>query len=99
MNTLSMQSVITRNTEIVTADMDGETVMMSIELGKYYNLGKMGSVIWNMIETPLTVEALIGKLLNAYDVERAQCETEVLAFLSDTVENGLVKLEPGTEGE
>jgi hypothetical protein len=99
MDKLSVNSVITRNAEIVTAEIDGETVMMSIEMGKYYSLGKMGSVIWDLLETPLTLEALINKLLDTYDVSREQCQAEVTAFLGDTLENGLVTLTAGTESE
>ncbi|MEA4888962.1 MAG: lasso peptide biosynthesis PqqD family chaperone [Clostridiaceae bacterium] len=91
MESITMNMVITRNSEIVTADMDGETVMMSIENEKYYNLGKMGSVIWGLLEAPLSVEALIGKLLDKYDVDRGQCEKEVFSFLSNTYKEGLIK--------
>jgi len=92
MNNFSTTSVIAQNAEIVTADMNGETVMMSIENGKYYNLGKMGSVIWALLEKPISVEALIEKLLEQYDVTREQCEAEVIAFLNDTAKDGLIKL-------
>ena len=36
--------------------MDGEKVMLSIEKGKYYNLGLLGGVIWELIESPITGE-------------------------------------------
>ncbi len=92
MSTIYLNSVITRDEEIVTAVMDSEIVMMSIETGKYYNLGNMGSVIWGILESSITVEALIGRLLEQYDVSWKQCEKEVLAFLEDTVKNGLVRV-------
>ena len=90
MEGLSLDSTVARNAEIVTADMEGETVMMSIENGKYYNLGKMGTVIWGLLENPLTVEALICKLLDVYDVERERCERETLSFLRDLLREGIV---------
>ncbi len=92
MNTkeLTKKSVIARNTEIVTADMDGETVMMSIENGKYYNLGKMGTVIWNLIETPLSVETIQQKLLAAYNVKQDQCEAEVHSFLNSLQQENII---------
>jgi len=92
MEDITLSSVIAKNAEIVTADMDGETVMMSIETGKYYNLGKMGSVIWSMLETPLSLETLIEKLLGKFNVEREQCEKEVSSFLSETYKEGLVTI-------
>lgn len=72
--------------------MDGETVMMNIETGKYYNLGTMGSIIWGMIAVPLSVESLIGKLLEKYEVGQERCEDEVLSFLGEIYKEGLVKV-------
>lgn len=92
MGDITLQSIIARKEEIVTADMDGETVMMSIETGKYYNLGKMGSVIWGMIENPIPMETVVLKLLGKYEVTRQQCEEEVLSFLNETYKGGLLEV-------
>jgi hypothetical protein len=90
MDKFSLDSVVARNAELVTADMDGETVMMSIENGKYFHLSKIGSAIWELLETPLAVGALIDRLLETYDVPRAQCEKETLAFLGDLRREGVI---------
>ncbi len=89
---ITVHSIVSGNKEIVTAEMDGETVMMSVETGKYYNLGKMGSVIWGMLGNPITVESLVDTLLEKYKVEREQCEKEMLSFLNQTYKEGLLKL-------
>ena len=90
MEKLSLSSVISRREDIIAADMDGETVMMSVETGQYYNLGKIGGAIWSSLNEPLSIEALIVKLMDTYNVSRDQCETEVIAFLDDLQEQGLV---------
>lgn len=90
MEKLSLSSVISRRNDIVSADMDGEIVMMNAETGQYYNLGQIGGAIWNLIEKPLTIEALITQLTTTYNVSRIQCETEVLSFLNDLQEQGLL---------
>jgi len=92
MENISVSSTITRNKEIITADMDGETVMMNIVTGKYYNLGNLGSVIWTMIENPIKVETVINNLLEKYNVEQQKCEDEVLAFLNKTYKEGLITI-------
>lgn len=91
MTEISLNNVIARKEEIVTAEMDGETVMMSIENGRYYNLGKMGTVIWELLEHPVSGETLILKLLERFEVTRQQCETETLAFLNKLVKEGLLE--------
>jgi hypothetical protein len=92
MNELTLKSVISAKKEIVAANMDGDTVMMSIEAGKYYNLGKMGGVIWGMITEPVAVEMVVAKLLEKYEVTRKQCETEVLSFLGEMNREGLLEI-------
>ncbi|CAM4238189.1 metallophosphoesterase [Bacillus wiedmannii] len=76
----------------VVSDMDGEKVMLSIKNGKYYNLGKMGGVIWERIEKPIPVTELVTTLISEYEVEQLQCEGQVLSFLEMLLEEGLVEV-------
>lgn len=92
MEAVVLNSMVAGKKEIATADMDGEVVMMSLETGKYYNLGSMGTIIWGMIENPVSVETIISKLLDTYDVTRQQCETEVLSFLNAMAKQGLLEI-------
>jgi hypothetical protein len=93
MNEITLQSIISAKKEIVAADMDGDTVMMSVEAGKYYNLGKIGGVIWGMIAEPVSVAAVIDKLLEQYEVTWEKCETEVLSFLNEVKKEGLLEVQ------
>ncbi len=89
---IMLENVVTRNEEIAFGMMDGEVVMMNVEIGNYYNLGKTGSDIWNMIDHPITVEAIIHELLEKYRVSREQCESEVVGFLNQLYHEGLIKV-------
>ena len=91
--TIEMTSVVSRSEEQVCAEVDGEVVMMSVERGNYYGLDAVGSRIWELIETPSTVAALCDRLVAEYAVERGQCETDVLHFLQQMSDQGLVKLD------
>ncbi|KRE97067.1 metallophosphoesterase [Paenibacillus sp. Soil766] len=83
------QEVVQKDGHIVS-DMGGEKVMLSIENGKYYNLGSVGGIIWDLIQEPMKVEHLIDKLIEQYDVERSVCEGHVLSFLEHMVKEGLI---------
>jgi hypothetical protein len=93
MNEITLQSVISGKKEIVAADMDGDTVMMSVEAGKYYNLGTTGGMIWKMLESPISVGAVIAKLLEQYEVTQEQCETDVLSFFNRVNQEGLLEVQ------
>jgi hypothetical protein len=70
--------------------MNGSAVMMDIATGKYYNLGETGGRIWNLLEQPTTLSDLIRTLTSEYEVSAEQCKEDVLAFLQQLVDRGLL---------
>ncbi len=82
-NEITMESVIRRIDDIVTSEIDGEVVMMSIEKGEYYGLDLIGSDIWERMETRVKVTELIELLLEKYDVDQETCQKDVLGFLNE----------------
>ncbi len=92
MKEISTDTVICQIEEIVASDIDGETVMMSIENGKYYGLDDIGSHIWKLIEKPVKVSDLIDMLPERFDVDRETCERDVLKFLNELNEDRIVQV-------
>lgn len=89
-NEITTDTIISQIEEIVDSDIDGETVMMSIENGKYYGLDTIGSRIWELIEKPIKVSNLIDTLLDRFDVDRETCEKDVLKFLNELKEDKIL---------
>ena len=87
---ITPDTFISQVEEIVASDIDGETVMMSIENGKYYGLDDIGSRIWQLIEKPVKVADLIDTLLERFDVARETCERDVLKFLNELNEDKIL---------
>lgn len=79
---VDLASIVVRSSEQVSGDIDAQAVLLSIDTGKYYSMNEMGTRIWARIETPVQVDALVEELLAQFDVQRAVCEAEVLAFLA-----------------
>jgi hypothetical protein len=76
-------TVLTRSQEQVSCELDGETVLMSIADGLYYAMDPIGSHVWALLEHPRQVADLCNLLAQEYDIELAQCEDDVLAFLHE----------------
>ncbi len=76
----------------IVTNMGDEKVMLSVTTGKYYNLGEIGGVIWDLIETKIEVNQLISTLLSIYEVDQAVCEEHVISFLEPLLEEGLIEL-------
>lgn len=84
------ETVVKRNPEMITNEVDGELVMMSIENGEYYGLDEIGSRIWELIETPLSLKELVTKLIEEFEVTEEECMADTLDFISELNERNLV---------
>ncbi|MCA9953773.1 MAG: lasso peptide biosynthesis PqqD family chaperone [Ardenticatenaceae bacterium] len=90
MATLTSASRVVRSEGFITSTVDNELVMMSLEKGTYYGLDAIGSQIWENIATPITIEALCQKLIDQFEVDPAQCQADVLAFLNELHQEDMV---------
>lgn len=79
-----------RKSDLVAADMDGETVMMSVENGRYYGISGVGSVIWTALAEPTDIRTLIQDVCAQYDIAEDICRQDVERFVSDLLEHGLI---------
>lgn len=89
---IALTSTVTQSEDQVSTELDGETVLMSIEQGNYYGMDKILSRIWALIEKPIAVSALCDQLMKEYDVERDACEKDVLNVLNELAKEDLLKL-------
>lgn len=77
----------------IVSDMDGEKVMLSVQKGKYFNLGELGGEIWDLMKEPITIHELVTTLQSQYHVAQNECEEQVTDFINQLLEQGLVKIE------
>lgn len=90
---ISLDSVVLRSPEHVFSDIDGEVVLLGIETGHYYGFDAVLSEIWGMMEAPVAVSALVDRLLERYEVERAVCEADVLKIFNRMLDDKLIEIE------
>jgi hypothetical protein len=88
--TLNSDSLIKRNEEIISSEIDHETVMMDLNFENYFGLEAIGTRIWLLLENETSINTLCEKLTEEFDVEMDQCMKDVLPFLSDLSKNGMI---------
>ena len=44
--------LVSRNPNLVAANVDGDLVMMSVEQGEYFGITGVGSRVWELLATP-----------------------------------------------
>ena len=92
MKTFYFDSKVQRTKDVVSSDIDGETVMMSIEQGKYYGMDSIGSRIWELIKEPITMTDLCCKLVDEFDIDIPTCTKDVMKFMEQMDEEHLIKV-------
>ena len=84
--------ILTRNMEILSSDMDGETVMMSVENSEYYSLSTVGTKIYDILLTDMSFSSLIDVLTKEYDVDRVVCEKDTMEFVEELIKKNIIKI-------
>ena len=87
---MTLETVVCRSPDVLASPVENELVMMDIERGMYYALNAVGIDIWDRLAEPIKVANLCAQLQQGYAVDRATCEADVLAILSDMASSGLV---------
>ena len=79
-----------RNSKTISGRLHDEIVMMDLDQGKYFSLNPVATRIWDLLEKQLALDELCGLLLDEYEVNYDQCETEVKEHLDEMIRLGLV---------
>ena len=88
---ITLDTLLSRNSDILHAPVGTEeAVMMSVEAGRYYGLNAVARRVWELLETPKTIAQLCRQLCEEFEVDPQTCETDVLKFAGDLVDNDVV---------
>lgn len=94
-NCNAVNGLVAQSEGYLVSDMNGEKVMLSMESGKYFNLGEIGGRIWELVAQPTSVPTLVSRLVSEYDIESDICEQQVSLFLQQMESEGLVQVKRG----
>lgn len=84
-------TTIARNPAVIGTSL-GEEVVLLAEDGQYLELNPVGVSVWEELETPRTLGALVLVLATAYGADAAQVRADVGPFVADLHARGLVTL-------
>ena len=93
-----MEEKITDNSTVVatkdqvSADLSGEAAILNFKSGMYYGLNTVGARIWNLLQEPKTVNEIKDTLLQEFEVEPDQCETDLITLLKELLSHGLIEV-------
>ncbi len=85
-------SLLTRNPEVAFREVDGETVMLSVETGKYYSLNTVATRIWALLAQPMTVDEICAVIVAEFEVDEQTCRRDVIELAAELAADRLVEV-------
>lgn len=76
----------------VYADLAGELAILDSKSGIYYGLDSVGARIWSLLGEGKCVVEIRDVLLDEYDVDGCQLETDIAHLFEDLLTKGLIQL-------
>jgi hypothetical protein len=78
--------------EVLSQEVNGETVLLDLEGESYFGLNEVGSRIWQLLKSESTVSEMLSTLSGEYDVSQVQLESDVESLLAKLIRAKLVSL-------
>jgi hypothetical protein len=89
---IGLDSIVKHDPALFAADILEETVILSVEQGRYFSMTETSRAIWARLEKPTWVGELCRELSKEYDAPEADITRDTLAFLNYLFERGLIRL-------
>ena len=83
-----LKSILSQSTSIVTRKTGNEYVLVPItnniaDMNSVFTLNETGAFIWEHIDGKRTVEEIITELMNEYEIDKQNAESDVITFIGN----------------
>lgn len=87
---LTADTRVVRSPELLSAPLNEETVLMSMERNRYYGIAGTAQDIWQRLEQPVTLAELCRSLTDSYAGDPKRIAEEAGAFLERLLDEGMI---------
>jgi len=78
---------------LLSTELDGGVVLLSVDRGRYYALNAVASAVWRRLDPEPAAETLIAGVIADFQGDPERIRGDVLALLSRWLSEGLVRVE------
>ena len=88
-----MQTVPRPNANALGTTLDGETVLLDLNTGRYYTLNRVGTAIWEHCTGLQSLKDIHGTLCERFDASSERIADDLVALMTQLGHEGLLTLE------
>lgn len=89
-DSLSRSSLVVASEDQASSGLGDEAVILDLNQSTYFGTDRVGTFIWQQLQEPVRVDQICEAVEGRYDVEPDRCEQDVLRFLGELAEEGLI---------
>ena len=90
---VTLQSKIVIPQDVLFRDVAGEAVILNLETGKYFGLDGVGTRMWALLAEHGSVETAYWALLDEYEVNAEQLQSDLFKLIDDLAGHQLLKID------
>ena len=79
--------------EAISTVVEGEAVLLNLELGWYYNLDEVGTRMWALLAQHGQIEPVVQAMLDEYDVGEGQVRQDLVDLVEELAAHGLLRVD------
>jgi coenzyme PQQ synthesis protein D (PqqD) len=87
------QTILKPHPAVQSTTMDGETVLLALDTGRYYTLNRLGTAIWDRCNGHATMRAIHAALCDRFEVSPDRALNDLVALANQLVQEGLLQQE------
>ena len=75
---------------VFAQEVDGEMVLLDMDSENYFSLDEVGCAIWQAMQENQSLQSVYDVMLDSYEVETEKLKTDLLNFVGELKEVGLI---------
>jgi hypothetical protein len=79
------------SSDALAQEIAGETVILDLASSTYFGIDETGTMIWQLMQEGMSLEQIHHHMLDEYEVAADVLEKDILAFVSQLQEAGLIR--------
>jgi hypothetical protein len=87
----SLDDKVKISDQVLSQEVNGETVLLDLGSDFYFGLDEVGTRIWQLLNEKKAVGEIVELLLEEYEVERETLEQDMNELLGNLLEAGLIE--------
>jgi hypothetical protein len=87
----SITDVVCVSANQMASRVGDEVAILDLDRSTYYGLDPVGARIWELMQTPVSLSAVLDVLVAEFDVDDATARNDLLALVDELLETQLVE--------